>query len=157
MKLTVSEYAKRENIAVQTVYKRVKRGGLKTVKENNIIYIVINDYINDNGGLNSLNQKGESGLNSGLNQDDKNHAELLKIIKAQQKEIKRLSKALEKSNKTKENVFLQYITELQQLQLPQARAEVPIEDEIIDVEDEKSKKKARKSKQKKKKKKKHKK
>ncbi len=137
MKLTVSEYAKRLNVSVQTVYKKVKRGVLTTVKENNITYVVLDD---------------EEGL-TGVKQEVKQSSnELLTLVKTQQKEIRRLTKKLEKCNKVKEDVFLQYIQEIKAIK--QIQAPVPDqEDDFVDVTAEKSKKKKKGKKSKKKKKK----
>ena len=41
MKLTVKEYATNLNVSIQSVYKKIKRGSLTTVKDNNIIYVVV--------------------------------------------------------------------------------------------------------------------
>jgi len=121
MKLTVSEYAKRLNVSVQTVYKKVKRGVITTVKENNITYVVVEE----KEGLNGVKQKVKESSN-----------ELLTLVKTQQKEIKRLSKKLEKCNKVKENVFLQYIQEIKALKQIQAPTEEQ-NDDIIDVKEKK--------------------
>ncbi len=40
MKLTIKEFAKKENISVQAVYKKIKQGKLKTVKENGKTYVI---------------------------------------------------------------------------------------------------------------------
>ena len=91
MKLTVSEYAKRLNVSVQTVYKKVKRGVLSTVKENNIIYVVLEE----DEGVTEVKQKVSESSN-----------ELLTLIKTQQKEIRRLTKKLEKCNSQKTATLL---------------------------------------------------
>ncbi len=129
MKLTVSEYAKRLNVSVQTVYKKVKRGVLTSVKENNITYVVVDD----EEGVTEVKQKVIESSN-----------ELLTLVKTQQKEIRRLTKKLEKCNGTKEKVFLQYIEEMKQLQL-QAPTPV-INDNVIEVKEKKKKKKKSKKK-----------
>ena len=135
MKLTVSEYAKRLNVSVQTVYKKVKRGVLSTVKENNIIYVVLEE----DEGVTEVKQKVSESSN-----------ELLTLIKTQQKEIRRLTKKLEKCNGTKEKVFLQYIEEIKAIK--QIAAPVVEDDDVIEVKEEKSKKKKKKDKKSKKKK-----
>jgi len=129
MKLTVSEYAKRLNVSVQTVYKKVKRGVITTIKENNIIYVIVDE----NDGLNRVKQKVKEGSN-----------ELLTLVKTQQKEIKRLTKKLEKCNKVKENVFLQYIQEIKALK--QIQAPIEEDNDIIDVKEKKKKSKKKKKK-----------
>jgi predicted DNA-binding protein YlxM (UPF0122 family) len=43
MKLTVSEYAKEFKTSVQSVYQRIKRGSLKSIEENGIKYVVVDD------------------------------------------------------------------------------------------------------------------
>ena len=135
MKLTVSEYAKRLNVSVQTVYKKIKRGFITTVKENNITYVVLDE----NEGVTEVKEKVSENSN-----------ELLTLIKTQQKEIRRLTKKLEKCNKTKEDVFLQYIQEIKTTH--QLAAPVQNHDDAIEVQEEKPKKKnVKKSKKKKKK------
>ena len=131
MKLTVSEYAKRLNVSVQTVYKKVKRGVITTVKENNITYVLVDD----KEGLNPVKQKVKQGSN-----------ELLTLVKTQQKEIKRLTKQLAKCHKKSEGVYLSYIAELKHLQL---KAPVNIDDDIIDVKEKKKKSKKKRKKDKK--------
>jgi len=84
MKLTVSEYAKRLNVSVQTIYKKIKRGVIPTVIENSITYVIADS----------------SEFKKEVKEDDSNYCkQLLKIIKTQQKEIKRLTKKNEKQNK----------------------------------------------------------
>ena len=131
MKLTVSEYAKRLNVSVQTVYKKVKRGVITTVKENNITYVLVDE----EEGLNPVKQKVKYGSNK-----------LLTLVKTQQKEIKRLTKQLAKCNKKSEKVYLSYIAELKQLQL---KAPVNIDGDIIDVKEKKKKSKKKRKKDKK--------
>ncbi len=135
MKLTVSEYAKRLNVSVQTVYKKVKRGVLTTIKENNITYVVLDE----EEGLDEVKQEVKQSSN-----------ELLTLVKTQQKEIRRLTKKLEKCNKTKEDVFLQYIQEIKTTH--QLAAPVQERDDVIEVQEEKpkNKKKDKKSKKKRK-------
>ena len=48
MKITVPEYANREQISKQAVYARIKRGGLKSIKENGTIFIILPDQLPDN-------------------------------------------------------------------------------------------------------------
>jgi predicted DNA-binding protein YlxM (UPF0122 family) len=133
MKLTVNEYAKEFKTSVQSVYQRIKRGSLKSVESNGIKYVVIED----------------TSIKSTLNENvESEFKDMFKIIKRLQKqltkkdkEIKRLVKALEKANKSKEEVFLNYITELKQLQITYQEPE-----EII--LEEKKKKKFKKKKKK---------
>lgn len=135
MKLTVSEYAKRLNVSVQTIYKKVKRGSLTTVKENNITYVIIDD----NEDLTGIKQKVKENSN-----------ELLTLVKAQQKEIKRLTKKLEKANSSKEDVFLKYIAELKEVKLLNTPTEFKEEDnDVVDVKIKKKNKKKSKNKPKK--------
>ena len=84
MKLTVSEYAKRLNVSVQTIYKKIKRGVIPTVIENSITYVIVDS----------------SEVKEEVKQSSDDYCkQLLKIIKTQQKEIKRLTKKNEKQNK----------------------------------------------------------
>jgi len=137
MKLTVSEYAKRLNVSVQTVYKKIKRGVIATVKENNITYVVLND----KEGVTEAKQKVSESSN-----------ELLTLVKAQQKEIKRLTKKLEKANSSKEDVFLKYIAELKEVKLLKTPAEFQeLEEDALEAEIKPKKKKKNKNKKGKKK------
>ena len=111
--MTVNEYAKSLNISVQTVYRKIKRGSLKTNKENGITYVIVDNQT----GSESLNR----GLNKGLNND---LSELLIIIRDLQKEVKRLTKKLEKCNQTKEDTLLSFIGEMKRLSLPSEGSDI---------------------------------
>jgi hypothetical protein len=124
MKLTVSEYAKRLNVSVQTVYKKVRRGVITTVKENNITYVLVDE----EEGLNPVKQKVKHGSNK-----------LLTLVKTQQKEIKRLTKQLAKCNKKSEGVYLSYIAELKHLQLKAPVKQSEDDTDIIEVKTKKKK------------------
>lgn len=120
-KITVSEYATRFNISVQAVYKRIKVGSLKSVEENGIKFVVVED----------------TGLKPILNNVESEFKELFKIIKKQQKEITRLNKKLEKSQKRESKVLKQFIVEMKYLQL-----KAP--DDIIDIEPKNKKRRKKK-------------
>jgi len=131
--ITVREYAKRFNTSVQSVYKRIKRGGLKAVERNGQKYVVIED---------EDVKPVESGLNPGFKPStqpglmewldymakelDRLQEENAKLFK----ENRRLAKKLEKCGKQKEEVLLSYIQELKQLQLAHRPNEEIIEAEI---------------------------
>jgi hypothetical protein len=146
MKLTVSEYAKGLNISVQTVYRKVKQGVITITRENNVIYVVVDE----DWWLNRVKHNVKQGLNKVKHHVKQDSNELLSLVKSQQKEIKRLTKKLEKCNKVKEDVFLQYIQEIKSLKQIQAPIENKEED-IIEVKEEDKKKKSKKKDKKKKK------
>ena len=147
-KLTVSEYAREFKTSVQSVYQRIKRKSLKSVEENGIKYVVLDTIAGSDDVKSSLKPRVKSEFKY-----------LVKLIKRLQdqiefkdKEIRRLTKKLEKCSNSKSDVLLQYISELKLLQL----AAKPIDDDPIDVDDtdpvkRKKDKKRKKSKKKKKK------
>jgi len=147
MKLTVKEYATAYNVSIQSVYKRIQRSTIQTVKENNTIYVVV-----DNKEVEQSTQPVQSN----------DYAELLDIIrrrdkevKSLNKEIKRLTKRLEKAQSGENQTLKEVFHELRELKL--ISAPVPDHDnDVIEVQEEKpkenkSKKKDKKSKKKKKK------
>ena len=120
-KLSVSEYASTFNVSVQSVYQKIKRGSLKSVEENGIKYVLLD------------NNEVKPDLNPKVESDCK---DLLKLVKSQQKEIKRITKSLEKANKEKVETLHTYIRETKQLSAP-----VPKEEDFIEVKTKKKKKK----------------
>ncbi len=147
MKLTVGEYAAEHNLTVQSVYQRIKRGSLKSVESNGVKYVIV-----DNERIkHSLNTDVESMFKESFKELSKIIEKLQSQIFKKDKEIKRLTKSLEKCSKTKEHVFLQYINELQQLQITHNNNADPGSDDIIEVEPDKKKKKRNKKKKGKKK------
>ncbi len=136
MKLTVKEYATKYNVSIQSVYKRIKRGTLDTVKENNTIYVIVE----------------VSGVEEVVVPIQSNDCtELLDIIRRRDKEVKslnkeiqRLTKELTKAQNGKSEVLEKFIFEMQQLSAP-----VQKEEEIIEVKDKKKKGKKPKKKKKK--------
>jgi len=93
MKLTVKEYATQLDVSIQSVYKKIKRGSLTTVKENNITYVVI-----DSIEVEKVTEPVQSD----------NCRELLDIIKRRDKEVKQLRKEIKRLTKKneKQNKFL---------------------------------------------------
>jgi len=127
MKLTVSEYAKRLNVSVQTVYKKIKRGSIETFKENGITYVV--DDIEE--------------IKTEVKHEDKT---LLKLVKTLMKENKQLRKDLRGCNKGKEKVYLSYIAELKQLQLSHHNTDIiEVKTEVKPSKKKKNRKKNKKS------------
>lgn len=118
MKQTVSEYAKGLNVSVQTVYKKIKRGVITTVKEGGITYVIADNT--------EVKQEVKHNNDEYCNQ-------LLKLIKTQQKEIKRLTKELSKAKDSKSEVLEKFIFEIKQLQAPK--------EDTIEIKPKKSKKK----------------
>jgi len=133
MKLTVKEYATQLDVSIQSVYKKIKRGSLTTVKENNITYVVV-DSIEVEKVVNPVQSLDCTGLLDIIRRRDKE-------VKSLHKEIKRLTKQLAKSNTKNEEVYLSYITELKQLQL---KAPANIDEDIIEVKEKKRSKKRKK-------------
>ena len=126
MKLTVKEYATQLDVSIQSVYKKIKRGTLTTVKENNITYVIV-----DNLEVKKVTEPVQS---------DK-CLELLTIIKRRDKEVKQLRKEIKRLTKKneKQNKFL--ISKYENA-LPK-----PKQDDIVDV-NVAPKKKKKKSKEK---------
>ncbi len=138
MKMTVKEYATAYNISIQSVYKRIQRSTIHTVKENNTIYVIV-----DNKEVEEVVTPVQS-----------NHCtELLDIIrrrdkevKSLNKEIKRLTKSLEKA-KSEENTTLKEVYhELKLLKQLPAKPTTIDDDDVIDLEEMKKKKKGKKKK-----------
>lgn len=137
-KLSVSDYAKEFKTSVQSVYQRIKRGSLKSVEENGIKYVLIEEEsIKDD-----LNPEFKVTLNRAF----KTIEYLQNENKAMRKEIKRLTKELSRAQSGKSEVLEKFIFEMQRLAAPvQDQEEV-----IIEVKDKKKKKKKSKSNKKKK-------
>ena len=142
--LTVQEYAKRLNVSVQSVYKRIKRGSLTAVERDGRKYVVIDDEGAQpaESGLNTYNQPSTQPglmewvdfLTKELDRLQEENARLLK-------DNRRLVKKLEKCGKQKEEVLISYIQELKQLQLMHRPTEEIIEAEAEEIRPRKKKKK----------------
>ena len=93
MKLTVKEYATQLDVSIQSVYKKIQRGTLPTVKENGVIYVVV-----DNLEAKEVDRPVQSS----------SCMELLDIIKRRDKEAKKLRKEIKRLTKKneKQNKFL---------------------------------------------------
>ena len=128
MKLTVKEYATSLNISIQSVYKKIKRGSLTTVKENNIIYVIV-DSLEVEKVVNPVQSLDCTGLLDIIRRRDKE-------VKQLHKEIKRLTKELSRSKDGKSEVLEKFIFEMQQLQSPKA--------DVVDVSTKKKRKKSKK-------------
>jgi len=87
MKLTIKHYAENEGISVQSVYQKIKRGSLKSVEENGIKYVILEDK--------DIKSKETDTLKEAFRIIKR----LQKEIKIKDKEIKRLTKKNEKQNK----------------------------------------------------------
>ncbi len=133
-KITVSEYAREFNTSVQSVYQRIKRKTLNSVEEHGVKYVVIPD----NTGSDRLNKGDDKGDKPKVQSEFKQLVKMIKRLQDQidskDVEIKRLTKKLEKCSKSKEDVLINYISELKQLRLPEP-------EEVIDVKPKKKKKK----------------
>ena len=131
IKLTVQQYANQVGISATAVYKQIKNQVVNSVKENNKIFVVVDDI------------EREHSSNKVKNNDCmKLVTKLLKQLKTKDKEIKRLTKELSKVTKTKENLYekvLGYTLEYK-----------PKEDiEEVEISTNKKKKKSKKKKDKK--------
>ncbi len=102
MKLTVKEYASRLNISVQSVYQRIAKGTLKYTIENDIKYVLVEP---------ELMKEVKQVVDNDLTKD------LFKLLKQKDKEIRNLNKQLRLCSKSKEDVLLQYISELKHINL----------------------------------------
>jgi len=128
-KISVSEYASMFKVSVQSVYQRVKRGSLNCVEENGVKYILLDK------------EEVKDTLKKPLNSIETDCKDLLKLVKSQQKEIKRLTKELTKAQNGKSEVLEKFIFEMQKLAAP-----VPKEEDIIEAKTKDKKKKKKKKK-----------
>lgn len=106
MKLTVKEYSTHFKVSVQSVYQRIKKGTLKSIEKNGVKYVITDD-VSTKEVDNPIEQPLVKELVKDFN----------KVLKRKDKEIRRLTKALEKCKDSKSEVLLQYIQEMKQLQL----------------------------------------
>ena len=116
MQITIKQYAENEGISVQSVYQKIKRGSLKSVEENGIKYVVLED------------KNIQSKETDTLKEAFKIIKRLQKEIKVKDKEIKRLTKKNEKQNK--------FLISKYENALPK-----PKDDTIVDVKIKSNKKK----------------
>lgn len=137
MKLTVKEYATSLNVSIQSVYKKIKRGSLTTVKENNITYVLI-DSLEVEKVVKPVQSNDCTELLDIIRRRDKE-------VKQLHKEIKRLTKELSQAQLHSMATMKGYIDKLETMQLLSESVKVH-EEEFIDV---KNKKKSKKNKKKK--------
>jgi len=136
---TVAEYAAEHGISTTTVYNRVSKGVLKGFKRAGTLYIADEKPVSSNPTSNQVS-KGVSNpsfiqeLFGIIQERDKE-------IEALRKEIKRLTKKLEKSEGDGKEILLQYIHELKQIK---ALPEEIIEPEIVEPKKKRKKKKKKK-------------
>ena len=119
MQITIKRYAENEGISVQSVYAQIKRGSLKSVEENGVKYVLLEDK--------DIKPKVENTLKEAF----KIIKRLQKEIKAKDKEIKRLTKKNEKQNK--------FLISKYENALPK-----PKQDDVVDVAPVRKKKKKKK-------------
>jgi len=105
VKLTVQEYANKYNTNVQKVYRQIKKGVLKSVKENNKTYIIIDS-------LEELKEENTFKQNDKQNENNefikyllKENKKLKKLLNKKDKEIKALTKKILEINETKEKLY----------------------------------------------------
>jgi len=123
MKLTVKEYATQLDVSIQSVYKKIKRGSLTTVKENNITYVIV-----DSLEVKEVAKPVQSN----------NCIELLDIIKRRDKEVKQLRKEIKRLTKKNEQQTTFLISKYENA-LPK-----PKKDDIVEVKVKKKNKKGKK-------------
>lgn len=79
MKLSVNDAAKELNISKEAIYNRIRRGSLKSVKQNNKTYVILDEEIKEDNtqlvNLDLINQINQLKL---INIELKNEIELLK-------------------------------------------------------------------------------
>ena len=127
MELTVSQYSRRLNVTTNTIYKKIKRGVIKTVTRDNLLYVIADDIEESEGVTPGVKQSSNQGCNK-----------LLKIIKRRDKEVKTLHKEIKRLTKKNESVFASYLGQYQK-----ALDHKPDSEDII-VKAKKSKKNKRK-------------
>jgi len=120
MKITIKRYAEKEGISVQSVYAQIKRGSLKSIEDNGVKYVIIEDK--------DIKSKVENTLK-----------EAFKIIKRLQKENKQLRKDLKACGQGKDKVFKSYLEQYQKALTPPKR-----DDAVVDVKVKKKKDKKKK-------------
>lgn len=132
MKLTVSEYAKEFKTSVQSVYQRIKRGTLKSVEENGIKYVLMDE----ENMKDDLNPELKSLLKRALKTIDY----LQEENSSMRKEIKRLTKRLEKAQSGESQVLREAFHELKAMKLISAPVPETKTEEVIDLEEVSSEK-----------------
>ena len=147
MKLTVKEYSTAYNVSIQSVYKRIQRHTIQWVKENNIIYVVVDkEAIKavEQPLVKEVEQVSLKYLLKQLKIRDKKIEGLEKKLDKKAKEIKKLNKQLLQSTSDEKDTLLSFISELKQLQLQAPIQDYKIDEEVIEVNPKKKKKKSKK-------------
>jgi len=121
MQITIKRYAENEGISVQSVYQKIKRGSLKSVEENGIKYVILED----------------KGIKS---KETDTLKEAFKIIKRLQKEIKIKDKEIKRLTKKNEAIFSSFLEKALMPPVPKD------DDVIVDVAPKKKKKTKKKGK-----------
>ena len=145
--MTLKEYANLKNISLVTLNNRIKKGLINSIKEGNRRYVVydgedldslskdINKYSLDNHSEDIL--KEYKLLNKSLERQNK---KLYKLINKKDLRIVELENDIKELNNTKNNLLLDYVSEMKNIYLP-VSASNNKEDEIIEAEPIKKKKK----------------
>ena len=118
--MTIKQYAENEGISVQSVYAQIKRGSLKSIENNGIKYVVVEEE--------AIKLKVENVLKEAF----KVIKRLQKEVQLKDKEIKRLTRKNEKQNK--------FLISKYENALPKPR-----ENDIVNVKIKKKRKKSKKS------------
>lgn len=165
MKLTVKEYSSRFKVSPQAVYQKIDKGLLKVEIVDGVKHVLVDDE-----EVKALEQEPESwGAQVGIylaqlveqvrerdvriakleTRQEVTETEWRKSLKAKDKEIKRLTKSLEKARQEEVNTLKEAFFELKALKQIQLAAPVKKqEEEAIDLEEVKPKKDKKKNKKK---------
>ena len=156
IKLTVKEYATRLQLTTQYVYKQVATNKVKSVKENGTRYILTTEKYIASRLQTDYKQSIDKVITKSIDKDITSVASegcqsmveyLQEELKKTLKENKRLTKKLEKSSASKEKVLLQYIEEMKQLRIaPAPVASVAVDEDVIDIKEQKKRKNKKKRK-----------
>jgi len=145
MKLTVKEYSTRFKISVQAVYQKLNKGTLKSIEENGIKYVIV-----DNKEFKKVEQPLEQvSLNylfKQLEDKDRKIDKLEKKLDEKNKEIKKLNKKLIGSVQNEKQTLLSFISELKHLQLKAPVKQNEEDESIIEVQEKKKKSKKKRKK-----------
>jgi hypothetical protein len=142
-KLTIQEYCKTEKVSPQSVYARIKRGSLKGIRENSILYIQLDNKPKEKESMLKINTKTTTIKKKHLKKLEK-ESTLFKLLRLENTDLKerilKLEKKLDKRDEMlekKEN----YIGKLMYSIIPL----IENKKDIIDVKIKKKKKKKNKT------------
>ena len=117
-KLTVKEYAELLGISTVAVYKKISNQVINSIKEDNKTFVIVEDKELTNFSKVSSKPKNKLEVNSLESYLKVENKQLKKQVKRLQKEIKYTHEKLEKLQDKKENLLLDYVSEMKKLYLP---------------------------------------